>query len=126
MSQRGILGAASKSNAGIILGNSLGKNLNFSSAAKSKIPLHENDIPIEQIEENEDESGLHSINNIKDIVDENELEEEKSEENDNKNNIKFDVSSKEGFKELLRFQMRIFDQNYDFDQDQLIGGVALY
>ena len=29
----------------------------------------------------------------------------------------FDVSTKQGFKELMRFQMRIFDQNYDFDQD---------
>ena len=38
----------------------------------------------------------------------------------------FDVSSKQGFKELLRFQMRIFDQNYDFEQDQLVGGEAEY
>lgn len=27
----------------------------------------------------------------------------------------FDVSTKQGFKELMRFQMRIFNQNYDFD-----------
>jgi hypothetical protein len=29
----------------------------------------------------------------------------------------FDVSSKDGFKELLRFQMRIYDQNYNFETD---------
>ena len=29
----------------------------------------------------------------------------------------FDVSTKFGFKQLMRFQMRIFDQNYDFEQD---------
>lgn len=38
----------------------------------------------------------------------------------------FDVSSKEGFKELLRFQMRVMDQNYDFEQDRLVGGEAEY
>lgn len=38
----------------------------------------------------------------------------------------FDVSSKQGFKQLLRFQMRIFDLNYDFDTDQLVGGEAEY
>ena len=26
----------------------------------------------------------------------------------------------------MRFQMRIFDQNYDFEQDQLVGGEAEY
>ena len=38
----------------------------------------------------------------------------------------FDVSSKAGFKQLLRFQMRIFDQNYDFETDELVGGEAQY
>ena len=32
------------------------------------------------------------------------------------------MKTKEGFKELMRFQMRIFDQNYDFENDQLVGG----
>ena len=38
----------------------------------------------------------------------------------------FDVSSKNGFKQLLRFQMRLFDQNYDFETDELVGGEAQY
>ena len=38
----------------------------------------------------------------------------------------FDVSTKEGFKELMRFQMRIFEHNYDFENDELVGGVAEY
>lgn len=38
----------------------------------------------------------------------------------------FDVSTKEGFQQLFRFQMRIFDQNYDFEADQLVGGVQQY
>ena len=33
-----------------------------------------------------------------------------------------DMSTKEGFKELLRFQMRVFDQHYDFHKDELVGG----
>jgi len=36
------------------------------------------------------------------------------------------VSTKEGFKELMRFQFRIFDHNYDFESDQLVGGVNEY
>jgi len=36
------------------------------------------------------------------------------------------VASKEGFKDILRFQMRIFDQNYDFDRDELVGGESMY
>lgn len=38
----------------------------------------------------------------------------------------FDVSTKEGFRELMRFQMRIFDSNYDFESDSLVGGEATY
>jgi hypothetical protein len=49
-------------------------------------------------------------------------------EQDKKNlpDIKIDVKTKQGFKDLLRFQMRIFDQNYDFDRDQLVGGESMY
>ena len=35
-------------------------------------------------------------------------------------------TNKEGFKELLRFQMRVFDQNYDFNKDELVGGESMY
>ena len=38
----------------------------------------------------------------------------------------FDVSTKDGFQQLIRFQMRIFDQNYNFDKDELVGGVSQY
>ena len=30
-----------------------------------------------------------------------------------------DVSTREGFNDLLSFQLRIFDSNYDFDQDRV-------
>lgn len=36
------------------------------------------------------------------------------------------MSTKEGFRELMRFQMRIFDSNYDFESDSLVGGEATY
>lgn len=39
---------------------------------------------------------------------------------------KFDVTNKQGFKELLKFQMRIFDQNYSHSNDQLVGGESQY
>jgi hypothetical protein len=32
------------------------------------------------------------------------------------------VKSREGFKEMMRFQLRIFDANYDFLKDQVNGG----
>jgi hypothetical protein len=34
-------------------------------------------------------------------------------------NLQIDVRTKEGFKDLIRFQMRIFDCNYDFEEDRL-------
>jgi hypothetical protein len=34
----------------------------------------------------------------------------------------FDVRSKEGFKELMRFQLRIYDANYNFREDSTNGG----
>lgn len=34
----------------------------------------------------------------------------------------FDVKSKEGFKELMRFQLRIYDANYNFREDTTNGG----
>ena len=37
-----------------------------------------------------------------------------------------DMSTKQGFKDLLRFQMRIFDQNYSFAGDSLVGGESQY
>ena len=77
MSQKGLVLANSKSHAGAILGNSLSKNYqNASSAAKSKIPGHENDIHIEEIAEKEEESGLLSLNNSKGDLHENEYEED--------------------------------------------------
>lgn len=36
------------------------------------------------------------------------------------------MTTKDGFKDLLRFQMRVFDQNYNFERDQLVGGESLY
>jgi hypothetical protein len=55
----------------------LSKNYNnLSSAAKSKMPGHEKEIHIEEIAEKEEESGLHSLNNSKLDVQENEYEEE--------------------------------------------------
>jgi len=41
-------------------------------------------------------------------------------------NMHIDVKTKQGFKDLLRFQLRIFDQNYDFDKDQLVGGESAF
>lgn len=37
-----------------------------------------------------------------------------------------DVTNKQGFKQLLKFQMRIFDQNYNHSTDQLVGGESQY
>jgi hypothetical protein len=37
--------------------------------------------------------------------------------------FKIDVRTKEGFKDLIRWQMRQFDLNYDFETDQVIDGV---
>lgn len=37
--------------------------------------------------------------------------------NKNDGTIKIDVKTKEGFKDLIRWQMRIFDLNYDFESD---------
>lgn len=86
MSQRGLILANSKSHAGAVLGNSLNKNFqNFSSAAKSKIPGHENEIHIEEIVEKEEESGLLSLNNSKADFEENNNEEYKSLETEHKN-----------------------------------------
>lgn len=31
----------------------------------------------------------------------------------------FDVKSKEGFKDLMRFQLRIYDSHYDFREDRM-------
>ena len=36
--------------------------------------------------------------------------------------FKIDVRTKEGFKDLIRWQMRIFDLNYDFETDQVLDG----
>jgi hypothetical protein len=36
--------------------------------------------------------------------------------------IKLDMKSKVGVREALEFQMRIFDSNYNFEQDELYGG----
>ena len=37
-----------------------------------------------------------------------------------KDSFVIDVRTKEGFKDLLRFQMRIFDTNYDFETDTVV------
>jgi hypothetical protein len=37
--------------------------------------------------------------------------------NKNEGTIKIDVKTKEGFKDLIRWQMRIYDLNYDFESD---------
>lgn len=34
----------------------------------------------------------------------------------------FDVKSKEGFKDLMKFQLRIYDFNYNFHEDRIQGG----
>ena len=39
------------------------------------------------------------------------------------NTLQIDVRTKEGFKDLVRWQMRIFDCNYDFETDQVIEGL---
>lgn len=36
--------------------------------------------------------------------------------------MKIDVRTKEGFKDLMRFQLRIYDYNYDFNEDCIGGG----
>eukprot|EP00347_Sterkiella_histriomuscorum_P022347 403330799 len=61
-------------------------------------------------------------------VDDIKKKQQKEEEAKNKksNEIKIDVKTKQGFKDLMRFQMRIFDQNYDFERDQLVGGETVY
>ena len=47
------------------------------------------------------------------------LESERSSVVELGDTMKIDVRTKEGFKDLIRFQMRIFDSNYDFETDQL-------
>jgi len=44
---------------------------------------------------------------------------EKRMEESGSSSLHIDVRTKEGFKDLVRFQMRIFDCNYDFQLDQL-------
>lgn len=36
--------------------------------------------------------------------------------------IELNIASKQGLREALEFQMRIFDFSYDFEQDELTGG----
>jgi hypothetical protein len=50
------------------------------------------------------------------------IEEEPSEPSNkwvNQMELKLHISSAKGVREALEFQMRIFDQNYNFDRDQL-------
>jgi hypothetical protein len=65
-----------------------------------------------------DSSGVSNT-----VIGEGEQSQGASTMNKNEATIKIDVKTKEGFKDLIRWQMRIFDLNYDFESDQVMDCV---
>jgi hypothetical protein len=72
-------------------------------------------INLNEVKANNDEIKEQIIRNRESLV--KEEEEAAQGKADQVKFDQFDVSSKGGLKELLRFQMRIFDTNYNFETD---------
>ena len=100
--------------AGASMRNSLGGPNPAANKKGDHAPSKNEDVT-DNIPERQDEDDL-------DASDDKEQKEAAQEQPNKLATIMEDMSTKEGFKELLRFQMRVFDQHYDFHKDELVGG----
>jgi hypothetical protein len=91
---------------------------NKGSVRSSNIPF--SIVPLQEVikEAAADSSGVSNT-----VIGEGEHSQGGSTLNKNDGTIKIDVKTKEGFKDLIRWQMRIFDLNYEFESDQVMDCV---